>query len=173
MKQPAAEGNTVCFIIKLLRINFIKWFQLTVFQNLRMKICHTIYTISIVHINMRHMYSVLFINNCNCLIRIFFLCLIIQNMNDRKKLWHNLLKIRNRPFFQCFRKNCVICISTCFSHNFHSFFNTDATDEKQTDQLRDHHCRMGIVDLDCRIIRQIMKITSPCLTFLQNELCSG
>ena len=42
---------------------------------------------------------------------------------------------------------------------------------EDTDQLRDNHSRMGIVDLDCRVLIQLVQITASCQRLIDDELC--
>ena len=59
---------------------------------------HAIDTISIVNINVRHMYFFIFINNLNLLVLIFFGNTVTQLTDNGNELRHHLLNIRERPF---------------------------------------------------------------------------
>ena len=66
----------------------------------------------------------------------------------------------------------MIGISTGSLDDLHRLVKIDSPLHKQPDQLRNHHRRMSIINLNHRIIRQVMKITSLSHTLIQNQLCS-
>ena len=63
VEQPAAESNTVCLVVELLRINLIEIVQLCILQDLCMKSSHAVYRESVVDVHMSHVDSLVFINN--------------------------------------------------------------------------------------------------------------
>ena len=69
---------------------------------------------AVMNIDVSHMYSVVFIDDGNLGIFVFCLNSFIQFFYDRNELGHNLFKILKRPFFECFRKDCMVCVSTSF-----------------------------------------------------------
>ena len=111
-------------------------------------------------INMCHMDSVFFVNDRYPLIRIFGFCHFIQLADDRHQLRYNLFQIRNRPFFQCFRQDRMVGVSTCLADYIDRFIDRKCLFIYQnTDQFRNDHCRMRIIDLDHRIFVHLTQIT--------------
>src|SRR5699024_10520339 len=55
-------------------------------------------------------------------------------------------------------------------NDLYSFFKLDAVKLQKTDQFRDHHAWMGVVDLNGGIVSQIMVIAAPGFTFLEDQL---
>ena len=144
--------------------------QLRVLQNLCMQICHSIHTKAIMNINMRHMNHIITVNDRNSFIIETSSYLIIQYLNDRNQLWHNLHQIMSRPLFQCFRQYCMICISTGSAYNIDGRIHIHSLCNEKTDQLRNDHGRMCIINLDHCIFIQIIQITSFLLTLVKNQL---
>ena len=117
------------------------------------------------------MHGIILVDDRNSRIRILLLYLYIKHLNDRYKLRNNLLKIPHRPLLECLCKNRVIGICAHSGYNTDCIVHLDTTVDQKTDQLRDHHCRMGIIDLNNRIIRQIIQVASLCHCLIQNQLC--
>ena len=136
-----------------------------------MQSCHTIDTEAIMNVNVCHMHHIIFIDNGQFFSFILSAYLIIQHLDDRYKLRNHFFQIMHRPFFQCFCKNRMIGICACLLHDFNSIIHLDSTLCQQSDQLRNNHGRMGIIDLDHRIIWKIIQCTALCDTFIQNQLC--
>ena len=107
-EQPSAEGNPVRLVVELLRVDVVEVSQLRLLENLRMKLRNAVDRLSIVDINVRHVYRVIFINDHNRRIVILSSDTIIQCLNDRYQLWNNLLQIGNGPLFKRFRQDRVI-----------------------------------------------------------------
>ena len=124
-------------------------------------------------IHVCHMNNLVLVNDCQGGVFGPFLSHSIKLFDDRHKLRNNGLQIMSRPFFQGFGKDCVVCVSTGICNNLHCFFKIDIMKHKQTDQFRDHHARVCIVDLDRSIVSEIVIITSSCDTFRKNKLCTG
>ena len=64
----------------------------------------------------------------------------------------------------------MIGIGTGFLHDLHSLVKVNAPSCQKTDQLRNNHGRMGIIDLNHCIIRQIVEIASFSFALIQNIL---
>ena len=169
--QPSAERNSVCLIIKFLRINLIKLMQLSVFQNFCVKCRNTIDRKSIMDIHMCHMNQLVAVDNSKIFLRILCFHLLVQSADNRNQLRHNILQILNRPFFQCFCQDCMIGIRTYMRNDLCCFFKCNSPLTKQTDKLWDNHTWMRIIDLNHCIISQIMEVASSGRCFIQNPLC--
>ena len=158
-QQPSSERDTVGLIVKLFRINLIKGIQLGIFQDFRMDRCHTVYREPVMDVDMRHMHPVILINDLHLGILILLRHTLIQLFNDRHQLRHYLLQILKRPFLQCLRQNGVVRISTGPAHHVDGLIHGKRLIVyKNPDQLRDHHRRMGIIDLDHRMIIQSAQV---------------
>ena len=86
--------------------------KLGLFQNIRVKGCHTVYGKAVMNIQVCHMHSVIAVDNDYLFIIEFTANFIIKYLNDRNELRHNLIQIGNRPLFQCFCQNRMIRIGT-------------------------------------------------------------
>ena len=125
MKQETSLGNTVCLIIEFFRIHLIEISQFLFFQNFRMQLCHTVYRISACNGKMCHFHLTI-INDCHftdffLVTRIF--CLDFQK-ESAVNLLNNLIYTRkqlrkqlDRPFFQRFCHNGMVCISAGMGGN--------------------------------------------------------
>ena len=77
VQQPPAECNTVCLIVKLLRIDPVEVVQLGILQDIRVERRNAVYAEAIVDINMRHMHRIISVNDRNTLVLKFPSHLII------------------------------------------------------------------------------------------------
>ena len=169
-EQPSAEGNPVRLVVELLRIDVVEISQLRLLEDLRVKFRNTVDRLSIMDINMRHVYRVIFINDHDRRIVILSSDTIIQCLNDRYQLWNNLLQIGNGPLFKRFRQDCVIRVRRTLRDNGNSLILADASLLQQPDHLRNDHGRMRIIDLEDCVIRQIMQVAASCDALVQDQL---
>ena len=66
----------------------------------------------------------------------------------------------------------MVCISTSLTYYFNSFIHRKCFFiHKDTNQLRNYHRRMGIINLDNRMVIHFAQIIFLFLHFTQNELC--
>ena len=119
---------------------------------------------------MRHMHNLGFINNGSRIIFRLFTYQLIQLFNHRNQLRNYRVEILLRPLFQSLRENRMVRIRANLCHDFNRFFKFNPFFTQKADQFRDHHRRMGVIDLDCRIVGKIMEIAAPFLAFFQNHL---
>ena len=120
---------------------------------------------------MCHMNAVVLINDIYRFIVVFIFYTKIQLMDDRHDLRCHFFNKGKRPFFQCFCQNRMVGISAGICRDFNCLIQFNPFLHQQTDQFRNDHRRMGVVDLNCHIICQIMEIRSPLLCFIQDQLC--
>ena len=170
--QPATECDTICLIIEFLRIDIIELLQLAVLKDLCVKCCHTIDGIAVVDIHMCHMHQVVAVNDRNGFLRIFSLNLLIQLFDNRNKMRNNLFQIAHWPFLKCLCKDRMIGISTNLCNDIACFLKVNAFCSQQTDELRNDHTWMCIVDLYNCVISQVMKVASFGHCLVQDQLCS-
>ena len=171
VQQPAAEGDAVCLIVELLRINLVEVVELRIFQNLRVQVGNAVDTVAVMNIHMCHMHAFLIINDRNRLVIVFAHHAAVQFVDDRKKLRNCLFQEMNRPFFQCLRKDRVVCVRAGLRYDLDRLIHQNSALHQKTDQLRNHHARVCIVDLDCRVLIQLVQIAASCQRLVDDELC--
>ena len=133
--------------------------QLGIFQDLRMNRRNAVHREAIVDIHMGHMDSLILINDLYLGILIFCLHPLIQLVNDGDELGNHLLQVSIGPFFQRFRKDGMVGVSAGFAHHLNGFIHGECLILHQdADQLRYDHGRMGVVDLDNRMLVQLAQV---------------
>ena len=170
--QPAAERNTVGLIVELLRIDIIERFQLGVFQDLCVQRRHTIDRETVMDIHMCHMHTSVLVDDGNFFPFIFGFRPGIQLKDDRKQMRNHLFQIIDRPFFQRFGKDRMVSVRTGLADYMDCLIQSKSSLLKQTDQFRDYHGRMGIVDLDHHMLIQVMQVIAFLIALLQDQLCA-
>ena len=108
-------------------------------------------------IHMCHMHKSVLDNVC-ALVAHLGADTVVKFADDRHQLRNSLVKECDRPLFKCFGKDCMVCISTYLSNDFNSLIHKDASLLKLTDQLRNYHRRMCIIDLYGCIFCKIVKV---------------
>ena len=136
-----------------------------------MKICNTVYTVSIMNIHMCHMNKVVF-NYVSGFIIYGLADFVVQFTNNWHKLWYRLVHKTKGPFFKCFCKNCMICICTDLWSNIDCLLHQKSFFAQLSNQLWNYHRWMCIVNLDSSIICKIMKVTAFCHCLFYNQFCS-
>ena len=136
-----------------------------------MKISNSVDTVSIMDVHMSHVYTILVIDNMDSRIFISSLNSCIQITDDRNDLWCNLLQIINRPFFQCLCEDGVIGIRAGLLYDLNRLIEVDLFLNKKTDQLRNNHRRMCIVDLNRHMLMKLSEIISLFFTLADDVLC--
>ena len=121
-------------------------------------------------IHICHVYQTIAINDTNTWIGILAANLFIQTADDRHQLRSNLLQIMARPFLQRFSEDRMVRVRADFCHDLNGLRLLNAAGFQETDQFRDNHGRMGIIDLYCSILIQVMQVTAPCNALFQNQL---
>ena len=173
VEQPATEGNAVCLVVKFLRIDPVEIVQLRVLKDLCVQRGNAVYAESVVDVNVGHVHRFIAVNDGHALILIFSSHFIIQHLDDRHELRNDFLQIIYRPFFQRLGEDCMVRIRTCPGDNVDGVVHFHAALHQQTDHFRDHHGRMGVIDLDHRIVRQIVEIASLRHALVKDELCAA
>ena len=158
MKEPPAEGDAICLVIEFLRINLIKVVQFIFLQDIRMEGGNAVDAEAIVDINMGHMDPVAFVDDGHGLVVKPAAHLVIQHLHDWNQLGHGFLKIFHGPCFQGFRQYGVVGVGAGPAYHldgivhFHAVFRGE-----QPYQFRYDHGRVCVIDLDDRIIGQVVK----------------
>ena len=138
--KPSSEGNTVCLIVELLRINLIEVVKLCILQNLCMDCSNTIDGISVMNIHMSHMYSVILINDIYALIIKLSSYSLIKLLDNRNEMRYYLLEVFDRPLLKSFCKNCMVGISTGLRYYINSLIHSEClVINKDSDKLGNNH----------------------------------
>ena len=123
-------------------------------------------------IHVSHMHPVILVDNIGAL-RVFLLSDTgIQFPDNGNQVRNHFRQIINRPFFQGLRQDGVVGIRAGLCHHINRLVHGEASVLQQTDQLRNDHGRMGVVDLNGHIIIQTVEISASSFRFLQNQLGS-
>ena len=170
VEQPAAEGDAVCLIVEFLRVDPVEIVQLGILQDLRVQRGNAVYAESIVDVNVGHVHRFIAVDNRHALILIFSSYLIIQHLDDRHELRNDFLQIVHRPFLQRLSEDRMVRVRACPGDNVDGVVHFHAALHQQTDHFRDHHGRVGVIDLDHRVVRQIVEIASLRHALVKDQL---
>ena len=133
---------------------------------------HTVYGKSVMDIDMGHMHSLILVNDLYCRIFVFSRHPHIQLLNVRNQLGNYLFQILQGPFFKGFRQDGVVGVCAGLAHYRNGLIHAKRLFLHQdTNQLRDHHGRMGIVDLDHRMFIHFTEVIFLFFHFTQDKLC--
>ena len=127
---------------------------------------------SVVDIHMCHMNQIVLVDDCHIFLWIFCFDFLIQFFDDRYKVRNYIKKVVHWPFFQSLCKDGMVCVSTYFGYDFSSFIKGDSTFCQETDQFRNDHTWVSIVDLDHCVVCKVMQIAAFLCCLVKNELCS-
>ena len=137
-----------------------------------MKRCHTVYCISEMNINVCHVHAVHLINDIHSRIVEISSHSSIQFADDRDQMRYHFLQIRERPFFQRLCQDRMVCIRTSLAHHVHCSIDIKSFLFCQdTDQFRNDHSRMCIIDLDAHMLMKMIQIHPTILGFFEDQLC--
>ena len=170
VNQPSAEGDAVGLVVEFLRINIVEGLQLGILQNLCVKRRHAVHRIAVMDVDVGHVNSVFLIDDIHPLIVEIPSHPGIQVADDGKQVGNHFFQIGNGPFLQRLRQNGVIGVGTGLSHHIHRRIRIEASRLQQTDQLRNHHGGMGVVDLDAHMLMQVIQVHPSLLRFRKDEL---
>ena len=171
VEKPAAESDAVCLVVELLRVNIIERLQLGLFQYLCVEGSHTIHRVAVVDVDMGHVYPVHLVDDVHSLVMEVSSHPCVQLTDDGHKLGNHLLQVSDGPLLQSLCQDGVVCVGACLSHHINGCVHIEALLGCQnTDQLRDHHGRMGVVDLDAHMLVEVIQVHASLLRLFQNEL---
>ena len=121
-------------------------------------------------IHMCHVNQIVLVDDCHIFLRIFLFYFFIQFLDDRYKVRNYIKKVVHWPFFQSFCKDGMVCVSTYFGYDLSSFIKVDSALCQETDQFRNHHTWVSIVDLDHCIVCKVMQVAALLCCLVQDEL---
>ena len=130
MKQETSLCNTVCLIVEFLRIHFVEISQFLFLQDICMESCNTVHRVTACDCQMGHL-NLSIIDDRH--LADFFLIsrIFCRDFSNKSAVdfFNNLIYTRkqfgkqfNRPFFQSFCHNCMVCICTGMGSDFPCFF---------------------------------------------------
>ena len=134
---------------------------------------NAVYGEAVVDIHVSHVHAVLIVDDLYLRIAVFCSNTGGQLLDDRNELRNHLFQIGQRPFFQSLCQNGVVGVCAGLADNLDCLVHCKRFIVYQdTDQLRNNHGRMGIVDLDDCIIVHLSQIVLLFLHLHQDQLCS-
>ena len=170
-KQPSAEGDAVCLVIELLRIDLVELVELRILKDLRMNGCNAVYREAVVNVDIGHMNAAICINNLHIRILVFRTDAAIQLLDDRNQLRNHLFQIFHRPGFQSLCKDGVVRVCAGLRYHLNRLIHGECLVLGQNpDQLRDHQRRVCVIDLDHGMIIEVTQIILLRLHLAKNPL---
>ena len=173
LQEPATEGDAVCLIIKLLRVELVEVMELGVLQDLRMQRCDTVRGMREMDVHMRHVDDIVRVDDGKRRILRAGPCQRIQLLDDRHQLWNDRVEVRTRPLLEGLCEDRVVRIGAGLRDDLHGLLEVDAMLAEQADELRDDHARVRVVDLNRRVVREIMVVTATGHTLCEDQLRAG
>ena len=103
------------------------------------------------------MYSVLVINYLNDRVRILLSYSIVKLLDNRHEHRNYLLKVSERPFLKCLSKDGMVGVSAGLAYHINCIVHSEILFlSKDSDKLRNNHCRVCIVNLNYCILIKVM-----------------
>ena len=167
---PSSEGDAVCLVVEFLRIDIIERLEFRIFEDFGMKLGNAVDGMREVDVDIGHMNTIILVNDLYKRLIVLLFNIVSQRMNDRHQLRYCFFQIGLRPCFKRFSQNCMVGIAAYLADNLNCFFLFNALCFQSSDQFRNDHGRMGIVDLYSCVVIEIMKIGALGPGFFQNQL---
>ncbi len=172
VQKETSLRNAVCLVVETLREHLVEIFQFLLFQNLRVKPCHTVYGVARHNGHMGHLHLSI-VKNCH--LAYFFLYVHIVYMGillfdllhkSAVDLLHNLVNPGeqsgeqvNGPFLQSLCHDGMVGIRAGSGGDIPGFVPAQIIIIQQdTHQFGNRHRRMGIVELESHFLRETMNI---------------
>ena len=171
--QPSSLGDPVCFIVEFFRIQFIEISQFLIFQNFCMQRSYAVYGMAAYDGQISHADLTVSDDRHFSYLRRVIAVFFCQFQNETTvDFFHDLIDTRQQtaeqfhgPFFQCFRHDGMVCVSTYFSCDIPSLFPRHIVFIHQhTHQFCNCHTGVGIIQLECNLFRQLIEI---CVHFFE------
>ena len=121
---------------------------------------------------MSHMYPVLIIYYLNNRIRIYFSYSVVKLLDNWHEHRNYLLKVSERPFLKCLSKDGMVGVSAGLAYHINCIVHSEILFlSKDSDKLRNNHCRVCIINLNYSVLIKVMQIVSRILHILYDESC--
>ena len=134
-----------------------------------MKFCYTVYAEAGVNCHPCHVNHVV-MDDCHVLVLVVVVREFLAQLNYKAAVdffnnlidaWKKSLENLNRPFFKCFCKNRVVCISKCVSYYVPGIVATYVVFiHKDSHKFRNSNNRMSIIKLDYVKVSKLAEISS-------------
>ena len=170
LHDPSAESDAVGLIIELLRIELVEVVELRILKDLGVEPCDAVDGVAVMDIQVRHVDVLVLVDDLHGRITVFCLHSIAHPLDDRHQVRRDGLEEMLGPCLQRLGQDRMIGIGTDIGHDLIGFLFLYALLCQKTDQLRDHERRMCVVDLDRRVIGQIMQVAAALCALVQDEL---
>ena len=125
-----------------------------------MKSRNAVDALPVMDIDMSHMNAFLLVDDIDLFIVEIASHPLIQLPDNRHQLRNHLFQIGSRPFFQSLCKDGVVGVRTRLSHHIDGCVDVKASCHQEADQFRNHHGRMGIIDLNDYMLMEMVQIKS-------------
>ena len=138
-----------------------------------MQRCDTVRGMREVDVHMRHMDDIVLVDDRERRILRAGPCQRIQLLDDRHQLRNDRVEVRTRPLLEGLCEDRVVRVGTGLRNDLHGLLEGDAVLAEQADELRDDHTRVRVVDLDRRVVREIMVVAATGHTLREDQLRAG
>ena len=165
VQQPSSVCDTVCFVVEFIRIDVMEVLHNILFQNFRMQCSYTVDTVraddcQVCHVNLsvlQHAALIHQIRSAHIMTYLIFEA-TIDFLDNHEYARQQILYILNRPFFQSLAQDSMICICHGILCNIPSLIPVIfIIIHKNTHQLRYTEYRMGIVQLNRNLFREVIQ----------------
>ena len=173
--QPAAGRNAVGLVLEALGVDGIPVFEQIVLENLRVNLGNAVDTGGHIDRQIRHMRLPILDDKERCM-RVLLLEFGIDTLDNLADLRHNRTQQFQIPFFKRLCHDSVVRIGKHAAGQFKRGIKVQSFGHQQTDQFRDGHGWMRIVQLNSDELRQTVIIRAVLLAIVaQNVLqrCAG
>ena len=103
-------------------------------------------------IHVGHVNSAIAINDIDRFIIFHCFCTPVQLLDKRYQMRHNFIQEIKWPFFQCFRQDGMVGVSSHIFDNLNCFIKGNTTQFQKTNQFWNDQRWMSIIDLNHSII---------------------
>ena len=131
---------------------------------------HAVYAEAIVNVDMGHMDPVIISDNVHGRIFAAAAHLVVQYFHNGNQLGYGFLEEIHGPGFQGLGQDGVVGVGAGAADHVDGIVHFQAVlGGEQADQLRNHHGGMGVVDLDDRVVGQVVVVAALGGRFLQDQ----
>ena len=168
--HPATGGHTVGLILEAFRIGGIPILKHIVLQNLRVNLCHAIDVAAHIDAQVCHVRGMILYNE-----QVGMLAseLAVQAENDVHDLRYHTAQQIQIPLLQRLTHNGVVGVGEGLLCHFKGLFKGHTLCHQQTDQLRNGHCRVGVVELNGVMVGKVAQVVAVGRLIGANHILQG